>query len=295
MTKNKYILSFLLAFSLLFLYQGAFAQNDGQEIVDYETVKTYEIGGVKVTGLKYRDSKAIIAVAGLRVGKKIKIPGQEIPNAINSLLRLQLFSDIEIYLEKTVGDIAFLEIKLQERPTLTKYSYTGVKKVKHDDLNEVLENVVVKGGIVTEDLKQLGRKKILDYYYEKGFQDAKVRVIEKRDTSKENSVQLQFDIEKNKRVRVGKIAFVGNENAKGWKLRRKMENTKTRFNILKKSKYIAEDFEKDKNSLITYYNNIGYRDAKIIKDSVWRDEKGRQQVYVEIDEGNKYFYRNITC
>ena len=294
MTKNKYILSFLLAFSLLFLYQGAFAQNDGQEIVDYETVKTYEIGGVKVTGLKYRDSKAIIAVAGLRVGKKIKIPGQEIPNAINSLLRLQLFSDIEIYLEKTVGDIAFLEIKLQERPTLTKYSYTGVKKVKHDDLNEVLENVVVKGGIVTEDLKQLGRKKILDYYYEKGFQDAKVRVIEKRDTSKENSVQLQFDIEKNKRVRVGKIAFVGNENAKGWKLRRKMENTKTRFNILKKSKYIAEDFEKDKNSLITYYNNIGYRDAKIIKDSVWRDEKGRQQVYVEIDEGNKYFYRNIT-
>jgi len=294
MTKNNYILSFLLAFSLLFLYQGAYAQTDNPEIVDYETVKSYEIGGVKVTGLKYRDSKAIIAVSGLRVGKKIKIPGQEIPNAINALLKLQLFSDIEIFLEKTVGDIAFLEIKLQERPTLTKYSYTGVKKAKHDDLNEVLENVVIKGGIVTEDMKQLARKKILDYYYEKGFQDAKVRVFEKQDTSKDNSVQLQFDIDRKKKVRVGKIAFVGNENAKGWRLRRKMENTKNRWNILKKSKYIEEDFEKDKNSIIAFYNNIGYRDAKIVEDSVWRDEKGRQQIIVKIEEGSKYYYRDIS-
>ncbi len=294
MTIKNILYPFFLAFSLLFVFQGAYAQNEDVEIVDYETVKSYEIGGVKVTGLKYRDSEAIIARSGLRVGKKIKIPGQDIPNAINALLSLQLFSNIEIYLEKTVGDIAFLEIKLQERPTLSRYSYTGVKKMKHDDLNEVLENVVLKGGIVTEDTKQLARKKLLDYYYEKGFQDAKVRVLEKRDTSKTNSVQLEFAIDKKKRVRVGKIAFSGNENAKGWKLKRKMENTKGRWNILKKSKYIAEDFRKDKNSIIAFYNNIGYRDAKIVRDSVWRDEKGRQQIAIEIDEGAKYFYRDIS-
>ncbi len=294
MTKNNYILSFFLAVCLLFVYSGSFAQTENPEIVDYETVKSYEIGGVKVTGLKYRDSEAIIAVSGLRVGKKIKIPGQEIPNAINALLRLQLFSDIEIFLERTVGDIAFLEIKLQERPTLSKYSYAGVKKVKHDDLNEVLENVVTKGGIITEDMKQLARKKLLDYYYEKGFQDAKVRVVETRDTSKENSVQLEFDIDKKKKVRVGKIAFEGNENAKAWRLRRKMENTKTRWNILKKSKYIEDDFNKDKNGIIAFYNNIGYRDAKIVGDSVWRDEKGRQQITIKVDEGAKYYYKNIT-
>lgn len=294
MTRNINILPLLLVFCLLFVFQGAYAQNEVDEIVDYETVKTFEIGGVKVSGLKYRDSKAIIAVSGLRVGKQIKIPGQEIPNAINNLLELQLFSDIEIFLEKTVGDIAFLEIRLQERPTLSRYSYTGVKKAKHDDLNEVLENVAMKGGIVTEDMKQLARKKLLDYYYEKGFQDAKVRVIETRDTSKENSVQLNFDIDKKKKVKVAKIDFIGNENAKDWKLKRKMENTKTRLNILKKSKYIEEDFQKDKNGVITHYNNIGFRDAKITGDSVWRDEKGRQQIKIFVDEGSKYYYRNIT-
>ena len=247
-----------------------------------------------MTGLKYRDSKAIIAVSGLRVGKQIKVPGQEIPNAINSLLKLQLFSDIEIFLEKTVGDVAFLEIKLQERPTLSRYSYAGVKKAKHDDLNEVLENIVTKGGIVTEDMKQLARKKLLDYYYEKGFQDAAIKVVETRDTSKDNGVQLLFDIQKNKKVNIAKIEFEGNENTKDWKLRNKLENTKTRLNIFKKSKFIREDFDKDKQAIIAHYNNIGYRDAKILGDSVWRNEKGRNQIKVFVDEGTKYYYRDIV-
>lgn len=290
MKKILYILGLLL------LTVGAQinAQVDNLEIIDYETVKDYEIGGITVTGLKSRDSKAIIAVSGLRVGKKIKIPGQEIPTAIRQLLRLQLFSNIEIKLEKTIGDVAFLEISLVESPTLTKYSYKGVKKSKHDEFNELLENVVVKGGIVTEDTKQLARKKILDYYANKGYQDADVRVIEMPDTSKNNAVQLRFDVNKNKRVKIKQIDFVGNSNIKDWKLRRKLPETKTRRNILKKSKYIAQDFEKDKLALIEYYNNIGFRDAKIIGDSIWRDEKGRQNIKVFINEGNKYYYRDIT-
>ena len=277
-----------------FLLNKAYAQIDTLEIVDYENAKDYEIGGVKVTGLQYRDAKAITAVSGLRVGKKIKIPGQEIPTAIKQLIRLQLFSDIEILLEKTIGDVAFLEIKLVERPTLTKYSYRGVKKSKHNDLNDILENVIIKGGIVTEDTKQLARKKILDYYFEKGFQDASVNVVELPDTSKNNAVQLRFDVDRKKRVRIKEIDFVGNDNAKDWRLRRKLEKTKTQLNILKKSKYIEDDFEKDKQGIINYYNNIGYRDAKITSDTVWRDDKGKMHIKVFIEEGNKYFYRDIS-
>jgi len=269
-------------------------QVDNMEIVDYETVKEYEIGGIKVTGLKYRDSKAIIAVSGLRVGKKIKIPGQEIPNAIRQLLRLQLFSDIEIILEKTIGDVAFLDIQLIERPTLSRYSYTGVKKSQHDDLNETLQNLILKGGIITEDMKQLARKKILDFYADKGFQDATVKVIEKPDTTKENAVQLEFNIDRKKRVKIAQIDFIGNENAKDWKLRRKLEETKTQWNILKKSKFIQEDYDTDKLAIINYYNNVGFRDAKITGDSIWRDEKGKLRMKIFVDEGNKYFFRDIS-
>lgn len=290
------IFNILLCFYIILgvSHQGAFAQKDSLEIVDYETVKDYEIGGIKVTGLKYRDSKAIIAVSGLRVGKKIKIPGQEIPSAIRQLLRLQLFSDIEIILDRTIGDVAFLEIRLVERPTLTKFSYLGVKKSKHDDLNEILENVVVKGGIVTEDMKQLARTKLLDFYYGKGFQDTEVRIVEMPDTSKSNAVQLRFEVDRKKRVKIKEIDFVGNDNVKDWRLRRKLAETKTQLNILKKSKFIQEDFDADKNAIINYYNNIGFRDAKIEGDSVWRDEKGKIHIKVFVDEGDKFYFRDIS-
>lgn len=289
-------IQYILALSLCIFFGTSplSAQTDTLKIVDYETVKEYEIGGIKVTGLKYRDSKAIIAVSGLRVGKKIKIPGQEIPGAIRQLLRLQLFSDIEIILEKTIGDVAFLEIKLNERPTLSKYSYKGVKKSQHDDLNEALENVILKGGIVTEDMKQLARKKILDFYADKGFQDATVQVIEKADTSKENSVQVEFKIDKKKRVKIAQIDFIGNKNTKDWRLKRKLAETKTQWNILKKSKFIQEDYDVDKLAIINYYNNVGYRDAKITGDSIWRDEKGKIRMKIFLDEGSKYYFKDIS-
>lgn len=278
----------------LFSLSSVSAQEETQKIVDYKKVQSYEIGGIKVTGLKYRDSKAIIAVSGLRVGRKITIPGQDIPQAVKALLKLKLFSDIQIHLERTIGEIAFLEIKLKERATLSKYSYVGVKKSKHEDLNEILQNIVTKGGIVTEDMKQLARYKITEFYVEKGYPDAEVQVTEFQDTSKMNAIGLRFNIDRKKRVKIKKIIFEGNDNVSDWKLRRKMKNTKNVWNIIKASKYIEDKFQEDKQAIIAHYNNIGYRDAKIIGDSLYRDAKGKQYLTIKIDEGKKYYFRNIT-
>lgn len=262
-------------------------------IIDYDNVGDYEIGGIEVEGLKYRDDNAIIAVSGLRVGKKIKIPGQEIPRAIRQLLKLQLFTDVEVILEKTLGDVAFLKIKIAERPTLSRYSYRGVKNSKHEDLNEIVSNILTKGGIVTEDMKQLTKNKLIEYYQGKGYLDAEIDILELQDTIKENSVRLTFDVKKKKRVRIKEISFTGNDNVKPRKLRKKMEGTNLIRNIFKKSKFIESDYEDDKKSIINYYNNIGFRDAKITGDSIWRDEKGKMHIVIHVDEGNKYFFRNI--
>lgn len=271
------------------------AQMDSLEIIDYSQANEYEIGGVKVTGATSRDPNAIASLSGLRVGKKIQIPGQDISTAIKSLWKVKLFTDIEIILEKTVGDIAFLEIKLKERPTLSRYSYQGVKKSQHDELNEILKTILIKGGIVTEDIKQLARIKLKEYYLDKGYLDAEINIIEKDDEEKEGSIRLVFDIDQNERIKIAEIYFVGNENVTTAKLKRKLKNTKTQGSIFKKSKFISDDFEDDKAAIIEYYNKIGFRDASIDRDTIYRrEEDGKMEIAIMINEGQKYYFNEIT-
>lgn len=278
---------------LLFIASGVAYGQTELPIVDYTSTQEYEIGGIKVQGLQYRDDNAIIAVSGLRVGQTIQVPGQEIPVAIEQLLKLQLFTDIEVIKEKTIGNVIFLIINIKERPVLSRYSYQGVKKTKHEDLNEIVDNVLTKGGIVTEDKKQLVKNKLFEYYLDKGYMDAEIKVNEYSDSLKENSVRLEFEIDKKKRVRITEISFEGNEETSDRKLRAQFENTKLMWNPLKKSKFIKRDYENDKEGIVAFYNNIGHRDAEILSDSIWRDDKGRMHINIEVEEGNKYYFRDI--
>lgn len=283
----------ILFFVSLFLSVASIDAQEQMLDLDYSEQNEYEIGGVEVYGPKYRDPNAIISISGLSVGKKISVPGPEIPKAIKSLLRLRLFSSVEIIQERVEGDIIFLAISLEELPILSRYSYNGVKKIKHEDLNEIVDGILSKGGIVTEDLKELAIYKIKEKFVSDGFLDTKVTVNDFPDTIRANSVRLEFDIEKNKRVRIEDLIFIGNDAVKTRKLRKKLENTKKKWTLLKKSKFKEDDYEDDKKAVIAYYNTIGYRDAKVIRDSVYRDEEGKFYVEIEIDEGNQYFFRNI--
>lgn len=270
------------------------AQTDSLPIVDYTTPATYEIGGVKVTGANFSDANAITSISGLKVGEKIRIPGPDIPRSIKALLRLRLFTNVQIIEEKIIGDVVFLEINVQERPRLSFYNYTGVKKGQHENLNEIVNQHVTKGGIVTENLKSNAARGIEKYYIKKGLLDCSVRVRETPDSARANSVRLIFDIDLGNKVKIKDIAFVGVENVKEKKLLKKMGKTKEKKRLLAGSKYIKDEYDNDKLEVIKYFNTVGYRDARILSDSIWRDQKGEMHMLIKVTEGQRYYFRNIT-
>ncbi len=294
--KTPPALSFAFAFLLLLGCVPMLAQigQDTIPVLDYSAPKDYEIGGVKVTGSKYSDANAIISIAGFRVGDRIRIPGGDVPRALKALWKLSLFTDIQIFKEKTIGDVVFLEIQVQERPRLTTHSYKGVKKGSHDDLNEQVNKYLIKGGIVTESIKSNSAYAIKKHFVEKGFFDVDVNVLEENDTSRINSVRLIFDINKGKKIKIQDITFSGNSNIKSRKLRNLMKNTRRRKRLLASSKLIKADYAEDKKALIAHYNKVGFRDALIISDSIWREDDGDLMVHINLNEGNQYYFRNIS-
>lgn len=284
----------LLALLMLLPFFGMAQVNDSLPVLDYSNPSEYEIGGITVTGAIFSDENAIKSIAGLRVGERIRIPGNDIPRAMKSLWKLRLFTDVQIRKEKTIGDIIFLEIVVLERARLSKHSYRGVKKSTHEDLNEKVEPFLAKGGIVTEDVKANARYTILQYFREKGFLDADLKIIEEPDSSRVNSVALIFDIDQGDRVKIDAITFSGVKNAKERKLRRLMKETKTRKRLFASSKFIKKEYEADQQKLIDYYNTIGFRDSRILGDSTWRTDKGHIHLHINLEEGQRYYFRNVT-
>ena len=268
--------------------------SDSIPILDYTEPTDYEIGGVTVTGADYADENALINIAGFRVGDKIRLPGGDIPRAIKSLWKLRLFTDVQIYQEKKIGDVVFLEIAVTERPRLSRYSYEGAKKSTHDDLNEAIGGFLTKGAIITEDTKQKAANAVRAYFVEKGYLDAEVAVREIEDDARINSVRLVFDVERNERVKIKDIVIVGNTVVKDKKLRKLLENTKEKRRLFSSSKFIKTDYTQDKKAIPAYYNTIGYRDARITGDSIYRNEKGELIVQINVDEGDQYYFRNIS-
>jgi len=288
------LLSLLLSLTGL---QGAMAQAptvaDTVPVMTYEEPTDYEIGEIKVTGANFSDDNAVIGISGLKTGDKIRIPGPEIAKAIKALWKLRLFTDVQILLDKTIGDVVFLEIRVQERPRLSRYSYEGVKKGKHDDLNEEVDKFLLKGGIVTENVKVNAAESIEQFFIDKGYLDVDVNVKEYPDTSRVNSVRLVFDVDRGSRVKIQDITFSGNDNIKDKKLRKEMKETRPKRRLFASSKFIKREYEADKEKIITFYNNIGFRDARVLGDSIWREEDGDLRVHINLNEGERYYFRDI--
>lgn len=181
---TTYNMNYKLYFSLLlaglfFLSDNTLAQSvsDSIPVLNYGEPRDFEIGGVKVIGAQYSDENAITSIAGFKVGDKIRVPGGDIPRAIKALWKLRLFTDVQIYKEKTIGEVVFLEIHVQERPRLTRHSYRNAKKTDHDDLNEEVNKHLLKGGIVTDNIKVNAAKGIKDFYIEKGYFEDRKSVV----------------------------------------------------------------------------------------------------------------------
>lgn len=293
----KYTHLLILLF-LLLLIAGytpmAVGQTDSLTLMQYDEPKEYEIGGVRVSGATFSDENAVVSISGLRVGEKIRIPGPDISNAVKALWKLKLFTDIQIVQSRVLGDVVFLDIIVTELPRLSKYSYKGVKKSYHSDLNADLEKILLKGGIVTDNTKQSAISAINKFFREKGFLDVNTTVDVLPDEKANNAIRLEFNIERGSKVKIRDIFFTGNDEINDRKLRKKMKNTNKKSKLFSSSKLIAADYKEDKESIVRFYNSLGYRDARVVSDSIWRDEDGYLIIRIDMYEGPQYYFRHIS-
>lgn len=278
---------------LSFLSAPSAQAQQKEQVVDYGDRKSYEIGGITIQGAENRDRNAIKSISGLKEGGKIQIPGPEIPAALKALLKLRLFDDVQIYRERTEGEVVFLRIVLVERPTLSRWSYKGVKNSQQEDLNDFVKNILTKGGIVTDDQKELARAKIKEFYVGKGKLDVDVKIDEIPEENKTNSVRLEFTVDQGERIKVEDIVFEGNKSFSARKLRKKMEKTKRKGTLFRKTKFIEKEYQIDLKSLTEFYQKEGYKNMVILKDTTFRDKEGNVFIKITLDEGNRHYFREI--
>lgn len=285
--------------------------------IDYLTPKEYEVGGITFAGAEHFDTRMILLVAGIQVGDRIKVPGDKISTAIDNLWKQGLFEDVKIKVTRIQAGKVFLEIELKGRPKMSKFKFNGVKKGDADKLRDDMKIAV--GDIVTENMLTTSKNKILSYYTEKGYTNVAVQTELVADTAagKDDRVIVIYNVNRGKQVKIDSLVIMGNESIKTNKLLRKMKKThdvnyaKKMFfwtsGFWKKSKYIEADFSEDLNNVITYYNEQGFRDARIEWDTVYpvptdslkisakkKAKQDRVKVKMKVYEGHKFFFRNIT-
>ncbi len=262
--------------------------------LDYGTPKEYEIGGITVTGAQYYDKGIIVMLTGLAVGDKIDVPGEKLSTAIENLWKQGLFGDIQLLAQKVEGNKIFLEIKIEERARLSQYSFRGIKKADQDKIRDKLK--LIRDKIVNDEVLLSTENLIKEYYRDKGYYDTQVTISQRPDTTLPNKVILDIYVKTNSKVKINKINIVGNTLISDGQIRRKMKDTKEKkwYNLFSTSKFIEENFKKDQQAIIDLYNEKGFRDAAIIKDTVYRYDGKTLNIDLVIEEGRKYYFRNIT-
>ncbi len=261
---------------------------------DYTNPKTYVIGGITVTGTSYADQSLVVMVSGLSIGDAIEVPGLEITTAIKRLWEQGMFEEINISASRVQGDIIFLDISLTEKPKLSKFSFKGLRKGEVDKLRDEMK--IKTGDAVTEHFVLRNKQKISKYFIDKGFLHVKVNHTLEPDTMVPNSVIITFNVDKGQKVKIASLAFEGNNNLSPLRMHLLMKETRARKTVKfwKKSRYLEEEYKKDKELIIARYNKMGYRDAMIEQDSVWFREDGHMAIRMVINEGPRYYFRNIT-
>ena len=197
---------------LIIFIRLSFAQNTPDfniPSMDYSNPKQYEIAGITISGVEFLDKSILVQLTGLKVGQEILIPGEAITKSLNKLWKQGLFSDIKITYTKIEGTKIHLDYYLKERPRLSKFEFTGIRKSEKDDLQDKIN--LLAGSQVTENIINNATKVISDHFIEKGFLDVKVSIRQEKDPRFQNSVILVADIDKGSRVKIGELSFVGNK------------------------------------------------------------------------------------
>ena len=291
---NNSILRPLLYFWVfgLILFSGShsYAQNES-----FVKGKSYILDSISVSGIKTFNTQTVISYSGLNKGQKINVPGEDVSAVIKKLWGLELFSDINFYVTKVKNNKISLEIDVVELPTLTDVKINGLKKGVIESL--IKDTDLTTGKKLSESFLTNTKNYIKNKYKKEGFLDTNVSLITSKDSIGENSFKMVVNVDKGSRIKIKEINFVGNEIFKSNKLRSKLKNTKhkTSKRIWKRSKFIEKDFKEDLSSLINFYKEEGYRDARILSDTLIRNDKGSNTISLKLDveEGSKYYFGNI--
>ncbi len=327
---------YLLLIGVLLMSNSLIAQiSIGSDLskINYERPTEYVIGGVEVSGVEYLDKNVIIMLSELEIGKRVKVPGDEITGAIRKLWEQGLFDNISITAQSIKGNSIFLNIDLQERPRLSKFAFEGIRKSEADDIREKIN--LTRGDVVTDHLVVRTTSIIKNFYADKGFLNSEVSIEQEVDKKNKNFVDLKIKIKKNKKVKIRIINIIGNTELNDDAVKSSLKETKARgvfrpldslgplvinvaesaltlkfskvgdefvkyakenykVNLFKGSKYIESNYKDDLQNIIAKYNKRGYRDAHIVVDSVYRIDGENLAIDITISEGNKYYFRNIT-
>ena len=258
--------------------------------------KTYEIADIKITGADSYEDFVLIGFSGLAVGDKIEVPGDQITKSLKRFWKQGLFSDIKFKATKIEGDKIWLEIALKQRPRVSEIVYNGLRKTEQEDVE--VKVGIQKGGQMTPDLADRAKKVVGKYLQEKGFYRADVQVLQFEDQNHPGYVKVAVNVNKREKTKVDHIYITGNEALTHNQINHVMKKTNDNhiINLFQTKKFVEEEFENDKKLLLEKYNEIGYRDAMIVADSVTRskEDSTRVDVYITVDEGSKYYFRDIT-
>ena len=311
-----------------------------ENIFNSRTPQQYTIAAIRVTGTQSFDANLIVSISGLAVGDKVTIPGTDaFSKAITNLWKQNLISNVEIYFTRLIGKNLYVEISIAERPRLSNFKFVGIKKSEAEDLTAKVG--LVKGRVVTENMKRSAEDNIRKFFVEKGYRNTDVQTTEIQDTAIANSVLLTFIVDKKSKVKVSEIVFGGNDNVPAAKLKKQMKGTKemSRFTLspakvtnpydsntnstltfkeylagngylspsktkelldpyfrfkLASAKFNDTKYAEDKNKILDYYNSLGFRNAVILKDTAITDSKGNLNLAINVSEGPKHVFGNIT-
>ena len=276
-----------------------------------QTAKKYTIRGIEVTGADNYEDYVLIGYLGLSVGQTISVPGSEVTNAVKRFWRQGLFSDVRITLEKVVDDDCWIKIALTPRPRIANIEYDGVKKSEREDLD--IQIGVAKGSQVTPNILDRAKTIIKRYYDGKGYQNADVEIWQEDDSTMQNMVNLTIFVDKHEKVKIQELTITGLStwdslgHERIWPLKKdymtfrkanaamKKTNAVNKwYNMFRAKKFVPETYKEDKQNLIKKFHELGYRDARIVSESVERFDDRHVNVNIEVDEGPRYYIRNMT-
>lgn len=279
--------------------ESVYDSNEELPEIDYNSPKEYTIAAISISGNNNYDEYVLIGYSGLKVGQKIIVPSDVTSTVVQRFWKQGLFTNVRLEIAGIQGNNIWLNIHLDQRPKISEINFTGAKKKEKEELEKSIG--ISKGSQITPYLIDKAKKVITDYYHDKGYYYARVSVVPREEDGTETIVDIK--IEKGNRIKVNHIYFTGNKELSDKKLDRAMKKTNDKNNILnifRNKKFIPFEYENDKKLLIEKYNELGYRDAVIVADSVVADTSSEKNslkyvnVHISVDEGKRYYFRNIN-